>query len=59
MIIKNSIKESAVQKPFIISCGRQSVEKKSLQISGMNFPRDSNIVIIKVSGHLKGKICGE
>ena len=57
VIIKNTKKEDNVQKPFVISCGRQPVNNNNLQISGMNCSRDPHAIIIKVPGRLKGKTC--
>lgn len=57
MIIKNTRKEDSVQKTFIISRGQKCVNNNILQISGMNFSRDPNAIVIKVSGRSKGKAC--
>ncbi|MFH1288195.1 MAG: hypothetical protein ABII25_05810 [bacterium] len=58
MIIKNTRKEDAGQKSFIISCGQQFVNKNNLQISGMNFLKGSRIITIKVPSRLSRAPCG-
>lgn len=58
MIIKSIRKENISQESsFIISCDRQFVNKNGLQISGMNFLKDSHIITIKVPDRLKEKAC--